>query len=278
MIANRKKKTVKMMFGTGASSAKTYNELYPLIRTVLDCGIFAFDTAPSYRTEAILGACLNECIKKLDIDRDDLFIQTKIDIWQMAEGGMAVESYIESVIKTMEIEYLDAVCIHWPVPEYMEWTWDALVKAKKRGLVENIGICNLRMRQLQRLPIGDIMPDFIQIERHPLRTCKKEIEYCSEKNIAIQAYSPLCKMNKNIAENPDIYRIAERYGKNVGQIVLKWHIESGVTPIFTSRKKHRIREYALLEDFLLTKDEKELIDSLNQDYKMYLESLACPGF
>lgn len=278
MLVNQKQKAVNIMFGTGASSAKTYDELYPLIRMVLNCGIFAFDTAPSYRTEAVLGSCLKQCMTELSMKREDLFIQTKIDAWQMAEGSRKVETYVESVIQDMGSEYLDAVCIHWPVPDYMEQTWDALIRMKEKGLAGNLGICNLRMRQLKQLPISGVMPDFIQIERHPLRTCKKEIEYCHEKDIVVQAYSPLCKMNKNIAESPVIHNIADKYGKNVGQIVLKWHMDSGVVPIFTSRKEHRIQEYASLGDFSLTKDEMESIDSLNQDYKMYLESLACPGF
>lgn len=278
MFSNKKEKPLNIMFGTGASSAKTYEELFPLIRTVIECGIFAFDTAPSYKTEAVLGACLNRCMAELDVNREDLFIQTKIDAWQMAEGGRSVQSHIEYVIKEMEINYLDALCIHWPVPEYMEQTWDEFIKAKESGLVRYIGICNLRMRQLEKLPIRDIMPDFIQIERHPLRTCKREVEYCHEKNIAIQAYSPLCKMHKDIAESPSIHRLADKYGKNIGQIVLKWHMDSGVVPIFTSRKTQRIQEYASMSDFSLTKNEMESIESLNQDYKMYLESLACPGY
>lgn len=278
MFSNKKEKPLNIMFGTGASSAKTYEELFPLIRTVIECGIFAFDTAPSYKTEAVLGACLNRCMAELDVNREDLFIQTKIDAWQMAEGGRSVQSHIEYVIKEMEINYLDALCIHWPVPEYMEQTWDAFIKAKESGLVRYIGICNLRMRQLEKLPIRDIMPDFIQIERHPLRTCKREVEYCHEKNIAIQAYSPLCKMHKDIAESSSIHRLADKYGKNIGQIVLKWHMDSGVVPIFTSRKTQRIQEYASMSDFSLTKNEMESIESLNQDYKMYLESLACPGY
>ena len=216
MLANRKQKPVNIMFGTGASSAKTYDELYPLIRTVIECGIFAFDTAPSYKTEAVLGSCMKKCMEELTVEREDLFIQTKIDAWQMAEGGSMVETYIKSVIKDMGAEYLDAVCVHWPVPEYMEQTWDAFIKIKDRGLARNLGICNLRMRQLRQLPINDIMPDFIQIERHPLRTCKNEIAFCHEKGIAVQAYSPLCKMHKNIAESPAIHRLTEKYVAGVG--------------------------------------------------------------
>ena len=79
MLVNQNQKAVNIMFGTGASSAKTYDELYPLIRMVLNGRIFAFDTAPSYQTEAVLGSCLKQCMAELSMNREDLFIQTKID-------------------------------------------------------------------------------------------------------------------------------------------------------------------------------------------------------
>lgn len=278
MLENRRQKPVNIMFGTGASSAKTFDELYPLIRTAVECGILAFDSAPSYKTEAILGACLGRCMKDFSVDREDFFIQTKIDAWQMTEGRSAVVTYIEKVIKEIDVDYLDALAVHWPVPEYMEQTWEAFVKAKERGLVRYIGICNLRMRQLQGLPVGGALPDFIQIERHPLRTCAREVKFCQDRDIEIQAYSPLCKMNKDIAESPVLHDLAGKYGKNIGQIVLRWHMDSGVVPIFTSKKPHRIQEYASLNDLSLQRDEMGSIDSLNQDYKMYLESFACPGY
>ena len=278
MLENGKQDPINIMFGTGASSAKTFDELYPLIQTVIKCGIFAFDSAPSYRTETVLGLCLNRCMTDFSIKRENLFIQTKIDAWQMAEGRSAVETYIQNVIRDMGVDYLDALAIHWPVPEYMEQTWKTFVKAKESGCVRYIGICNLRMRQLYKLPLCGVMPDFIQIERHPLRTCKKEVEYCHDKGIEIQAYSPLCKMHKKIAESPALQCIAEKYGRNIGQVVLRWQIDSGVVPIFTSRKIHRIQEYASLNDFSLKPDEMESVDSLNQNYKMYLESFACPGY
>lgn len=278
MLENRKQRHVNIMFGTGASSAKDFDELYPLIRTAIECEIFAFDSAPSYKTEEVLGLCLNKCISDFSISREDLFIQTKIDAWQMQEGCSAIESYIENVIRDMGINYLDSLAVHWPVPEYMEQTWEAFIKAKERGLVRYIGICNLRMRQLQQLPIGGMMPDFIQIERHPLRTCEKEVEYCHVRDIVMQAYSPLCKMHKDIAESPDLCNIASKYGRNIGQIVLRWQMDSGVVPIFTSRKTHRIQEYASLNDFSLKSDEIEAIDSMNNNYKMFLESFLCPGY
>ena len=58
---------------------------------------------------------------------------------------------------------------------------------------------------------------------------------------------------------------------------MRWHIDTGVTPIFTSRKPSRIKEYSEIFDFTLTAQEIASISDLNINYKMYLESFACPG-
>lgn len=278
MLINANNKSINIMFGSGLSSAKKYEELLPLIQTAIEKGIIAFDTAPSYRTEAVLGKCLRQCLAEFSMSREDLFIQTKIDALQMAEGGEKVGTYIESAIRDLGAEYLDAVCIHWPVPEYLETTWKAFLRAREKGLVRYIGICNVRMRQLCAFPISGVMPDILQIECHPLRTCKRELKFCKTNGIDVQAYSPLCKMHKDIASNEAISGIADAHEKSIGQVVLRWHMDSGVIPIFTSKKKCRIEEYAMLSDFSLDTEEIKTIDSLNRNYKLYLESCACPGF
>ncbi len=57
---------------------------------------------------------------------------------------------------------------------------------------------------------------------------------------------------------------------------LKWHINTGAIPIFTSTKPQRISLYAHLDDFDLEESELFVISSLNDNYKLYLESLVCP--
>ena len=72
--------------------------------------------------------------------------------------------------------------------------------------------------------------------------------------------------------------LADKYQKDIGQIILKWHINTGAIPIFTSTKPQRISLYAHLDDFDLEEFELSIISSLNDNYKLYLESLVCPGF
>ncbi len=278
MILTKNGKTVEMMFGTGASSHKEQDALCAVIRTALENGIRGFDTAPSYRTEEVLGKSLKRCMSELEIGREGLFIQTKVDAWQMMESGEEIRRYVTEIMKKMGLDYLDSLLVHWPVPEYLVKTWKCFVGLKADGLVRSIGICNVRMRQLDSFLNYDIMPEVVQIERNPLRTCDREIDFCRANGITVQAYSPLCKMHEDIRTSSFLANLSEKYGKSIGQIVLKWHMATGVVPIFTSKNSKRIMEYSSLSGFELGRDDIAGINGMNKDYKMYLEAVACPGF
>lgn len=262
----------KLIFGTGASAAKNYEGLKKVVFTALENNIRFFDTAPSYGVEEILAKILFESGFK----RDDFAVQTKIDAWQMMDGN--IDAFVDGVLRKMNVQYIDNLLIHWPLPDYLEDTWDKFKKIKAAGKVRRIGICNPRSRHLKSYDAVGISPDIVQIERNPLRTCEREIAFCKQKEIEIQVYSPLCKMDKRLSESPIIHNISKKYDKSIGQIILRWHIDTGVVPIFTSTKEQRIREYTELFDFALDKDDVVAISSLNINYKYYLESCLCPGF
>jgi diketogulonate reductase-like aldo/keto reductase len=153
-----------------------------------------------------------------------------------------------------------------------------LLQIKSEGITKDIGICNVRFRHLLSLGDAGIHPRYIQIERHPLMVFEKEIEFCKKNNIYIQAYSPLCKMHPHLKGSPILHSRAEKYGKSIGQIVLRWHIDTGVVPVFTSKRPKRVEEYLNIFDFSLSAQDIENVSALNENYKLCLESYACPGF
>ena len=269
--------TNRLIFGTGVSSSKDYDGLKTVIRSAMDHGIFSFDTAPSYKTEAVLGRILGELSDEMEIGREKFFIQTKIDAWQMQESDGNIVKYVAYAMKQLGVDYIDSLLIHWPVPEYFYRTWENFVKLRNDGLVRKIGVCNVRLRHLKQFVEFDYVPNIIQIERNPLRTCENEIDFCHEHGIEIQAYSPLCKMDERLRDSEVLKAISQKYDKSLGQTVLRWHIDTGVTPVFTSTKPKRVGEYAEIFDFKLSDEDICKISSLNIDYKMYLESILCPG-
>ena len=255
-----------------------YTDLLKVVKTGVSIGVSAFDTAPSYGTEKMLGNALQYCMKMYNLNREDLFISDKIDAWQMQESNGAVKHYIEKAVEEMGIQYIDVLFIHWPIEDYLPQTWECLNKLKRIGLVKEIGICNVRKRHLKKWKLIGIEPQLIQIERHPLRTCDEDLQYCKVNMIKVFSYSPLCRMDPQIQSSPILQSLSEKYRKTIGQIVLRWHIDSGTIPIFMSRNPVRIKENVDLFDFSLTQDEIVSIGSLNKNHKIFLESWGCPGF
>lgn len=265
-----------LILGSGVSSCKTFKDLFAVCCTAMQHGITSFDTAPSYKTEEILSQVLKEVVSVIGIHREDYSIQTKIDPIQMYNGK--VEEYFQNKLKIMQLEYVDALLIHWPLLQYLEKTWEELLRIKEKGYAKKIGICNLRLSHLKELKDIGVVPEILQIERHPLNTFDEELKFCQINSIQVQDYSPLCKMHPKIKENLELIKISQKYNRNIGQIVLRWHLETGASPIFTSTRSHRISEYAKIYDFSLTKEECLKISAINCNHKMYLESLICPGF
>ena len=262
----------------GTFQNKRYEDLLGVVDAAISNGCMAFDTAPSYGTEIDLGRALHTCMEKYGMKRNELYVSDKVDAWQMIKHKGDVRPFVLDAVRKMDMEYMDIVWIHWPIEEYLDNTWKSLTVLKEEGLVKEIGICNVRVRHLQRLNEKGCLPKFIQIERHPLRTCNAEMEYCNDNNIMVFDYSPICRMHPDLRNSDVLKSISEKYGKNIGQVILRWHVDTGAVPIFMSKKPSRVKENLDIFDFSLTEKEMEIITSLNKNYKIFLESWGCPGF
>lgn len=273
-----KQRQNNLTFGTGLSSEKQYEPLLNLVARAIENGIMRFDTAPSYGCEDVLGRVFNQLMGRGVVLREHLWIQDKIDAWQMQEGNGSVERFIDEALKKMQLDYFDCVLIHWPVPEWRDSTLRSLMSAKECGKINSVGICNVQKRQLLDLEASKLLPDVVQIERNPLRICADEIDFCHGHGIEVQSYSPLCKFRPEIRESTVLKSISEKHGRSIGQVVMRWHIDTGVYPIFTTKKAARIVEYSDIFMFSLDKEDITAINEMNRNYKIYLESVACPGF
>lgn len=252
--------------------------LLNIVRESFDSGIYAFDTAPSYKTEELLGRALMMAMQEYRITREQLFITDKIDAWQMRQNKGDVRSFVYNALKKLNTDYIDVMFIHWPIPEYIERTWESLLQCKEDGLICESGICNVRVRHLLEWKQLGFEPACIQIERHPLRTCNQEMEYCLENNIKVFSYSPLGRMLPAIRESDALQAIAAKYNKDIAQIILRWHLDTNACPVFTSTKAGRIKSNTNVSDFYLSLEEIKQVDSLNINHKIFLESWGCPGF
>ena len=265
-----------IIFGT--FQYQNQRELSPIVNSAYENGIIGFDTSPSYHTEEFLGAALEELCTSKEIRRQDLFIQDKIDGWQMEEAKGKISCHVETSIAKLHCNYIDALFIHWPFPEYLPETWQAFSDLKKQGKVRLIGLSNVRERHMKKLmEETGIRPDVVQIERHPLRTCKNDVRYFQSEGITVEAYSPVCRMDKRLADSAILKSIAQKYKKSMGQVILRWHIDTGVIPVFMTKKEARIKENVDIFDFSLVPEELKAISELDINYKIFVESACCPG-
>jgi len=261
-----------------ATNWMDYPQMKLLVSEGLKYGFRAFDTARDYGNEPIVGRVMKECLAEQGLKREDIFITTKIGNCQQQLGN--IEEQIDISLRNLQTDYVDLWLMHWPYPDCYVETYRKMEKVYKSGKVRAIGMANYRIRHFEHLfkEGVDIMPHCVQMELHPMRTAEDLVSYCHEKNIAIQAYSPLCRMIEPIRNTELLKSIAEVHSKSIAQVVLRWHIQNKTIPVFKSLKPHRLKENFDIFDFELTDYEMKGISSLDCDYKYHLESASCPGY
>lgn len=264
----------KMMLGSfNISEQKIINNM---VSTALAEDVNGFDTSPSYGSEEILGKAL----QNTGINRKKVFISDKIDIWQMYEGKGEIRKYVEKSLKDLKTDYLDLLLIHWPFRRYLLETWKSFESLYEQKLVRSIGLCNVNSRVYSEFMQNriNIEPQVIQVEISPLRTINQDLELFFKTDVVVEAYSPLCRMVPQVKDNMILQMLAKKYDKSIPQIILRWHLERGVVPVFTSSKPERIRENVEVFNFKLEQSDIKLITSLNANYKIFPESYGCPGY
>lgn len=255
-----------------------YEQMKELVTAGLKIGYRAFDTARDYGNEPIVGRVMKECLAEQGLKREDIFITTKIGNSQQQLGN--IEKQIDISLRNLQTDYVDLWLMHWPYPDYYVDTYRKMEKVYKSGKVRAIGMANYRIRHFEYLfkEGVDIMPHCVQFELHPMRTAEDIVAYCKEHSIAIQAYSPLCRMIEPIRNSVLLKGIADAHQKSIAQVILRWHYQNHIVPVFKSLKQHRLKENFNIFDFELSEDEMRQVSSLDQDYKYHLESASCPGY
>nr|WP_325063594.1 aldo/keto reductase [Risungbinella massiliensis] len=247
--------------GLGVWKMDSGQEVEASVRDAIEAGYRHIDTAAIYKNEEGVG----RAIKDAGIGREELFVTTKV--WNDDFGYETTLRAFEESRKKLGLDYLDLYLVHWPVTgKYLE-TYRALEKLYQDGYVRSIGVSNFHIHHLEDLKQHfETTPVVNQVEYHPRLTQKPLHTYCREHGIQLEAWSPL--MQGKILDEPTISAIAEKYGKNPAQIVLRWDLQNEVVTIPKSSRKERIISNADLFDFELTAEEVAQIDALNQDQRV----------
>lgn len=237
-----------------------------LVKTVIRAkymGYNSFDTSNAYGNEKWLGYGM----KLSRIKRENVFITTKLSNSQQRTGD--VKTALFNSMKLLKLKYVDLYLMHWPYPETYLENWKQMEELYKQGYCRAIGVCNFHEHHLDELlKIATIVPTVNQFEIHPLLSQKPLINYCKTKGIQPEAYSPLARMDKKLIENKILVELAEKYGKKVTQIILRWNYQCGVITIPKTQNKERLKENISIFDFNLIDSEIEAIDNINCNYRV----------
>lgn len=265
----------QVMMGTNGMD---FDTLLSICKAAVDNACNAFDTAPNYVSEQYLGDVIKRLGSEYGINRDQLFIQTKLD-WK-DQMNKCVEGAFYNSLNRLGLEYIDSYLMHWPYPDTFVSDWKILEKLYKSGVVKSIGTCNFLQRHWDKLLASniEILPHINQIELHPLRTCDDLLAFCKKHNILTQAYTPICKMLSPIKDNKVLNDLSEKYQTSIPKLILAWHVSRGVVPISKSTKPGRVKDNLSCVELNISSEDLTLITSLNEDYKFMVESWGCPGF
>ncbi|NLO08627.1 MAG: aldo/keto reductase [Clostridiales bacterium] len=232
------------------------------VKTAIDCGYRHIDTAFSYYNEVSVGKAVRTC----GLKRNELFVTTKLS--NDSHGYENTLKEFEMSMDNLGIDYVDLYLIHWPRPlsirdrwkELNEGTWKAFEELYNAGKIKAIGVSNFLDTHLEvLLDTATIAPMVNQLELHPQYVQSDVVEYCKNRRMIVEAWSPLLKGDFS---HPVLIEISKKYNKSVAQILLRWSIQHGFLPLPKASKKERMLENADIFNFDLSEADIEAMKAL----------------
>lgn len=235
------------------------------VKTALELGYRAIDTAQIYENEAAVGQAIFES----GIDRHQLFITTKIWIENLTAEKL-IPSLQQSLSK-LRTEYVDLTLIHWPSPGAavpVKESMQALMAAKEAGLTRQIGISNfpiaLMKEAIAAVGIENIATN--QIELHPFLQNREVVEFAKQQGLHITSYMTLAY--GEALRDETIQSIARKHQATPAQIVLAWAMQSGFSVIPSSTKRDNLASNMDAANLTLDAEDMKIISSLDRQQRL----------
>jgi len=252
--------------GLGTWQVEEGDAAYNSVLMALKNGYRHIDTAEGYRNEESVG----RAVRDSGIKREDIFVTSKLESHIKDYEG--AKKAFEQTLEKLGFDYLDLFLIHAP------WPWSDMGKDCKEGNVEAyrameefynegkikaIGVSNFSPEDLENiLRNNEIVPHVNQIGYFIGMDQKETIEYCEERNIFIEAYSPLGI--GYLLSNEDIKTVAKKYDKSVAQVCIRYLLQKGTAPLPKSTHENRIIENSEV-DFEISTEDMAFLDTIKGD-------------
>lgn len=223
------------------------------------CGYRLIDTAAKYGNERGVGEGIRAC----GVPREELFVISKLDGGYQGEDRAI--SGLDSCLQRLGLDYVDMLLIHWPLPArglYVD-TWRTFITLLESGKTQAIGTSNFKGSHIDRLIAETGMaPTLNQIELNPNVPRSEQRTYDRSHGILTQSWSPLGR--GSLVTDPTVIAIAAKHGRTAGQIILRWHMELGISAVVKSANPARLAENISVFDFTLNEEDREAISRLDQ--------------
>ena len=233
------------------------NDTERAVSDALEIGYRLIDTAAAYDNEQGVGAA----IRQSGIPREDLFVTTKL--WVQDHGYDNTLRAFDTSMKKLGLDYLDLYLIHKPYGDYYG-AWRAMEKLYKEGRIRAIGVTSFWNERLADLAnMNEVKPAVNQIETNVWDQKWSEDAFMKEIGIQHEAWAPFAEGNNDVFRTPLLQKIGEKYGKPVGQVMLRWLLPRDIAVIPKSVRKERMQENFDVFDFELTPADMEAIRTLD---------------
>lgn len=249
----------------GYGTYKTRDEeVCDAVLSAVKAGYRHIDTAAYYKNEAGIGRAIRTC----GVPREELFITSKV--WNTDRGYENTKRAFAATMERLGLTCLDLYLIHWPAnrKQFGEEagrinaeTWRALEELYAEGKVKAIGLSNFLPHHIEELmETAKVKPMVDQIEFHPGWVQLAVSDYCQKNDIVVEAWSPLGR--RAALDDKVLQGIGKKYGKSTAQVCIRWVMQHGILPLPKTVNPERMAENADVFDFVLTQEEMQSIDKL----------------
>ena len=243
------------------------DDVVQAVNDAVEIGYRHIDTAQAYQNERGVGEGVRTC----GVKRDELFVTTKLAA-EIKSHDEAVAS-IDRSLKTLGLDYIDMMIIHSPKP-WMEFhksepyfagnreAWRALEEAYTAGKLRAVGVSNFQKADLDNI-LGScrVTPMVNQILAHISNTPGELIDYCREKDILVEAYSPMA--HGELMKNRDVITMAEKYGVSVPQLSIRYCLQLGLLPLPKTANPAHMRSNAAV-DFSISDEDMDVLQHVEE--------------
>ncbi|EDO17321.1 hypothetical protein Kpol_1062p29 [Vanderwaltozyma polyspora DSM 70294] len=263
------------------------NDAYKAVLTALKTGYRHIDGAAIYCNEGEVG----KAIRDSGVPRNEIFVTTKLWGTQQRTPQLALEQSLER----LGLDYVDLYLIHWPIPlnpaqceesgNYLTFpglpngkrdvdldtwnfvkTWELMQELPATGKCKAVGVSNFSINNIKELlssPGNKLVPAVNQIELHPLLPQVELVNFCKEKGIVVEAYSPLGGTGAAILKEPLVEELAKKYNIPAANLVVSWDVQRGVVVLPKSVTESRI--ISNLQTLTLAPEDVEKITNLSKE-------------